>query len=231
MTPHLSTLTLHRLRYGELATDAQASARAHLEGCARCRQRLGAQERTREAFVLQPIPPAIRALSEPPRPRFAWVRQLLPGLALAAVALTFVAVPALREVRPGLQVEEVRTKGAGPALEVWVDRDGVRAVRDTDVLSAGDRIQVVFDPRQAAHVTIAGRDPTGAIEVWGTVTPERPGMQPAPFALTLDATPGYQEVFVVASPWPLTRSEVERAVEGRPLPNGIKVDSVLLPKR
>ena len=229
MTPHLSTLTLHQLRIGELAADARQAATSHLAGCERCRKRLAVQERTRDEFVLQPVPAALRPAPERPG-LVSWVRSLVPLAAIAFAAATFVVVPAIRDQAPA-EVEAARTKGGGASLEVWVDRDaGPRALRDDEPLVAGDRIQVLYDPEGAEQVALVGRDPGGAVEIWGTLSPDHDGLQPAPFALTLDATPGYQEVLVVRSPRPLTEDLVERAVAGDP-PNGVTVESVLLPKR
>lgn len=227
MSPHLSTLTLHQLRYGELDPQAAARAQAHVQTCERCRRRLAVQQREREAFVLQPVPEPLRARPAPPHPP-SWVATFLPALALAAAC--FVAVPVLRDLGHVEPVEQVRLKGAGPALEVWVERDGgARVLRPEEPLRAGDRIQILFDPQDASHIVLAGRDPTGTVEVWGALTPERPGLQPAPFGLTLDATPGYQEVAVIGAPAPLTEAEVARILDGRQA-NGVWMRSVMLPK-
>ena len=59
---HLSTLLLNQLRYGELDPEQEAQARTHLQDCERCASRLQAQESNRSAFVLQPVPQAIREI-------------------------------------------------------------------------------------------------------------------------------------------------------------------------
>lgn len=238
-TPHLSTLALHKLRYGELGEAERRAAGAHLEACPVCRRRLGVQERTREEFVLQPVPADLQGtLASPARARSprrggasSWVQRLLLPWALVAAAAVFVGVPALRAARSVEAAEVVRTKGGASGLEIWIDRDGPRALRGTDVLHAGDRVQVLYDPEGAPFVAVAGRDPTGEIQVWGHLRPERDGLQPAPFALTLDTTPGFQEIVVVRSPFELTPDEVRRAVLGRSLPAGVEAERVLLPKR
>lgn len=238
-TPHLSTLALHRLRYGELPEPERREARAHLDACAPCRRRLGVQERTREEFVLQPIPSELHAtLAGPVRQRSpirggatAWVQRALLPLVLVAAGAIFVAVPLARSSRAVEALEQGRAKGGTGDLEIWIDRDGPRALRDGDHLGAGDRLQVLYDPEGAPHVAIAGRDPTGEIQIWGHLRPEREGLQPAPFALTLDATPGFQEIVVVRSRVELTPDEVRRAVLGRRVPAGTAVERVLLPKR
>lgn len=238
-TPHLSTLALHQLRYGELPEPARREARAHLDACALCRRRLAVQERAREAFVLQPIPSALDAtLAGPVRQRSpnrggatVWGHRLLLSLGLAAAVASFAAVPMARSSRAVEAFEHGRTKGGTGDLEIWIDRDGPRALRDGDLLGAGDRLQVLYDPVGSPHVAIAGRDPTGEIQIWGHLRPERDGLQPAPFALTLDGTPGFQEIVVVRSPVELTPEEVRRAVLGRRVPARTTVERVLLPKR
>lgn len=62
MSPHLSTLALHALRYGELGDSEKQAALAHLEACGICRRRLAHQERVREEFLLQPVPESIDAM-------------------------------------------------------------------------------------------------------------------------------------------------------------------------
>lgn len=237
MSPHVSTLTLHRYRYGELEPVERRDVRAHVDGCPRCRRRLAVQERERQAFVNLQVPEELAAFAAPaggPRPDRAlgWLWALLPGLAMAAAVL--VTVPAVRTATEA-PLEITRLKGGAEPLEVWKATEaGSRPVRDDERLRAGDRIQVVFHPEGAPWITLAGRNPSGQIEVWRTLQPDGDVAQPAPFALTLDETPGFQEVFVIGTPWPPTRGEVAGAIAGadsaRPLPNGVTVRGVMLPK-
>lgn len=230
---HLSTLTLHQYRYDELSEGERAAARAHLEDCARCARRLGVQQRERDAFVLQPMPAAIREAAEAPRSATgglpAWLREWLPlGLALAAAALVFVAVPALRA--PTVLPEDTITyRGTAPELEVWIDAgQGPRAMRAGERLAPGSRVQLVVDPRGAAWVSLAGVDATGEVEVYGGFAPPREGLTPAPFALTLDASPR-QAFFAVTASVPLEAETVKQAVHGRVLP-GVQVRGLEVPK-
>ena len=76
---HPSTLTLHRLRYGELDEPESAALRAHLKDCEACAARLRAQENHRAAFELAPVPPAIRAATAAaPRRSWRWLAWLAP---------------------------------------------------------------------------------------------------------------------------------------------------------
>lgn len=230
MTPHPSTLTLHRLRYGELDPSTESTVRQHLGSCERCSERLGVQVRERAAFVVRPVPEAIRALATPPPSRRSWWAELFPfALAAAAAAVLFVSVPALRGVDPA-EVDTVRFRGTLPAVEAWIDEGGgPRMLREADVLGAGDRIQLAYDPRGASYVAIAGRDGTGTIEVYTTRAPTGVGLVRAPFALTLDGVPGVQELFVIGSGAPLSEGEVKAAV--RSGVEGVEVARIAVRKR
>jgi hypothetical protein len=229
MTAHLSTLTLHRLRYGELDPTSAEQARRHLASCPTCAGRLSVQERERAAFVARPVPQPLRGLSEEPRMP-SWWRELSGlALALAAAAALFVAIPSIRPaVEPGAG-DIVRYRGELPAVEAWIDQgEGPRLLRPDDVLSAGHKVQLAYDPHGASSVAIAGRDGTGAIEVYTTNAPTGVGLVRAPFALTLDDAPGTQELFVVGSPGPLDEPTVKAAVRnGVP---GVRVARVAIRK-
>ena len=229
MTPHPSTLTLHRLRYGELDPNAESAVREHLGACESCSARLGVQVRERAAFVVRPVPAEIRALAAP-SPVRRWWTELFPfALAAAAAAVLFVSVPVLRGADP-TEVDTVRFRGDLPEVEAWVDQGGgPRILRETDVLGAGDRIQLTYDPSGASYVAIAGRDGTGAIEVYTTSAPTGVGLVRAPFALTLDGAPGIQELFVLGSGVPLSEGEVKAAV--RTGVSGARVARIAIRKR
>ena len=62
---HVSTLTLHQLRYGELSLDREREVRGHLDDCARCAGLLAQQEAQRHEFELLPVPESIRRASRP----------------------------------------------------------------------------------------------------------------------------------------------------------------------
>lgn len=226
---HLSTLKLHRLRNGELDVEDVDDARAHLAECEICRGRLAAQERERAAFVLLPVPDALRGLRE--EPRRSWVRDVVPLLvAVAVAALLFVLVPVIRTATTAPETQDtVRFRGELPTIEVWVDRgQGTRALRPGEGVRAGDRVQLQYDPRGASAVAIAGSDGTGEIQVFTTNAPTGIGLVRMPFALTLDDAPGPQELFVIGSDAPLREAQVKAAVT-RGVP-GARVAKVALPK-
>lgn len=228
---HLNTLVLHQLRYGELSGDALASAREHLDVCESCSARLRAQEGERAAFVAAPIPDAIRAIGASPAPMRAWWRDWMPlaGALLAAASLSLV----VREVsveRVEPETDVVHTKGELPAIEVWVKRpEGTRPLREGEPVVPGDRVQMVYDPHGASAIALAGRDGSGRVEVYTTNAPTGIGLVRAPFALTLDDTPGAQELFVVGSDRALSEDEVKEAVAGGV--QNARVGHVVLRKR
>lgn len=227
MSGHLSTLVLHQLRYGELDADALASARAHIEACPRCAERLQAQIAERAAFVLRPVPEALRSPAQPQPP--GWLRRWLPGgLLVAALALLVALGGTLR--LGASEPDVVRFRGALPDVEVWIDAgDGPRLLRGTDRLAAGSRVQLKYDPQGASHVAFAGRDGAGLVEIYGSTSiPEGDGLLEAPFALALDGTPGDQELFVLTADHPLDEPTVRAALQGDL--DGISVSRAVVPK-
>lgn len=225
MTAHLSPLTLHRLRYGELSGADAARARAHLSGCAACAGRLRGQEHERAAFVARPVPDALRTAAKGAgRARWPELRGLL--FALLAAGAVFLVVPRLHSAP---EADRVQVRGQLPEIEAWVDRgDGPRLLRDGERLAAGNRVNLAYDPHGASSVAIAGRDGSGAVEVYTTNAPTGVGLVRAPFALALDDTPGTQELFVVTSEAPLDEGTVRAALSGEV--DGVHVSRLAIEK-
>ena len=213
MSAHPNTLTLHRLRYGELSGDEELALRAHLDGCPDCADRLRSQENHRAAFALQPVPPAIAALGAKPEKRPWWRLAWVPALLVAAAALFVVQVPTTTE---GELTEEIRTKGAGVGLEAWLDTEpAARALSDGDEVEPGDTIQLRFRDREGGWVSFAGMDGRGDVEVYGSLPAEAsPEWRNAPFALTLDDSPGPQRFYAVFTFDRPSDHAVERALLG-----------------
>ena len=245
---HLSTLTLHQLRYGELSGEQLRETKRHLQQCDRCSARLRYQEQERAAFALQPIPPAIlqiasgetaRATARETRPTGwrRWLSELAPfATAAAAAAAVLLIVPSSDPIvgpAPDPATFDgagVTTKGQLPDVEAWVDSGtGLRLLRSDDVLGAGSRVQLGYDPHGASYIALAGRDGSGAVEIYTTDAPTGVGLVRAPFALTLDDAPGVQELFVVGGDVPLDARLVTAAVTtGVP---GIRVAKIAIDKR
>ena len=88
-------------------------------------------------------------------------------------------------------------------------------------------MQLVLDDPSAPYAAMAGRDATRRVEVYGGWRVGDGG--PAPFALELDGSEGYQDLFVVLSERALSEAEVRRAVAGQ-VP-GLTVKTLRFPKR
>jgi hypothetical protein len=92
----------------------------------------------------------------------------------------------------------IRTKGRLPRLEAWVPTgESARPMYTGEAIGAGERVQLRFDARGRAFVTLAGRDTNGLVEVYGTLPGGDNGLRAAPFALTLDDTSGEQTFFAL----------------------------------
>jgi hypothetical protein len=83
---------------------------------------------------------------------------------------------------------------------VWIATpQGARALAAGEAVGAGSVVQLQFAPGDARFVTLAGRDGSGAFEIYGIVTAEDTALQAAPFSLILDDVPGPQWFFAVGS--------------------------------
>jgi hypothetical protein len=219
---HPSTLRLHQLRLGELAPAEEGILRGHVADCAVCTSRLGHQEATRAAFQRMPVPPALA-------PRVSlWER-------LGALRWMLGAIPVLAALFLVLRVhpprDGLREKGSVPALEAWVLTNGsARPAYTDEAFRAGTRVQLKYDARGRRYVTFAGRDGLGVVEVYGTVLGDDDGLQDAPFALTLDDSPGDQQFFAVLSDMRPAAGEVEAFLAGTRRMPGAVVASIVLRK-
>ncbi len=191
---HVSTLRLHQFRLGELTPAVADTVHAHLATCEACANRLGHQRELRLAFQREPIPIAIL-----PAPTWMdrlrswwWAAALVPVLAATVLAVNVAPADA------GSTAETTRPKGPTAGLEAWVQTGSTaRPVYTGEHVRAGTRIQLKFNPGSHRFVTLAGRDATGSVEVYGTLAADGPGLATAPFALTLDDTVGEQAFFAV----------------------------------
>jgi anti-sigma factor RsiW len=212
---HVTTLDLHRLRYGELDTARAAEVRAHVDGCPMCTERLQAQHAMRAEFEVRPVPAALREASKRPRVP-SWVWALLPGLMVAALALV-VVLPA----DVGTSYEDVRYKGGG--VELLLEGKGVVDPEATRV-HAGDRVQVRVAPGHAGQAWV-----TDGHQVLGTFPVEAGKATLAPFSLTLDGQPGAEHLVVLVSREMLQDDQIQRILVGRRMP-GVDVTYLELKK-
>ncbi len=228
---HLSTLTLHRMRYGELQGDALHEVRAHVAACEACAARLAGQERHRAAFEAMAVPPAIREapVPAPANDYRGWIRWATPLAAVAAVAMFAITL-----VSPPLGPEDDgnRPKGDTLGVEAWVDQEGgpVKVSGERQV-HPGDRIQIrVRGPGQHV-VTVAGKDGAGRIAVYGAWTSDDDeGWEPAPFALELDNTPGDERFYAIFGEREFSERDVRAAIQRGQPPAGGDWDMVVLDK-
>ena len=212
---HVSTLDLHRLRYGELDKARASEVRAHVDGCATCTERLQAQHAMRAEFEVRPVPAALREASKRPRVP-TWVWALLPGLMVAALALV-VVLPA----DVGTSYEDVRYKGGG--VELLLEGKGVVDPEATR-FHAGDRVQVRIAPGHAGQAWV-----TDGHQVLGTFPLEAGKATLAPFSLTLDGQPGTEHLVVLVSREMLQDYQIQRILVGRRMP-GVDVTYLELKK-
>jgi hypothetical protein len=230
MSSHVHTLELHRFRLGELDPDEHSRVRSHLDGCDRCTERLAVQQAERKAFAARQLPSALLEAERPQPANRSMMRFFGPAaLIVVAAAALVIATPfdTLAPLDP--IVDEVRPKGDLPDLELWLNTDvGPRPLRAGERLATGDTVQMLFRPAGASWVTLAGKDGSGTLEVWGTAEPIGDHLQPAPFALTLDETAGPQHFFIVSFDSPLDASGVSSAIEGTL--DGARVRELVVPK-
>jgi hypothetical protein len=212
---HISTLDLHRLRYGELDKARASEVRAHVDGCPTCTDRLQAQHAMRAEFEVRPVPAALREASKRPRVP-TWVWALLPGLMVAALAL-FVVLPA----DVGTSYDDVRYKGGG--VELLLEGQGVVDPKATR-FHEGDRVQVRVAPAHAGQAWV-----TDGHQVLGTFPVEAGKATLAPFSLTLDGEPGAEHLVVLVSREMLQDDQIQRILVGRRMP-GVDVTYLELEK-
>lgn len=129
------------------------------------------------------------------------------------------------EPPPAAADDGLRSKGVTPRLEAWVQAgDSARPLYVGESLGAGSRVQLRYDPRGRAFVTLAGRDSDGVVEVYGTVPAKGPGLTAAPFALTLDGSAGEQVFFALCTDARPDPEAVKAAVGHNP----VRLDGALV---
>lgn len=250
MNPHPSTLSLHQLRLGELEPGRAHLVRAHLATCSSCANRAAHQEGEHAALRAAPSPAWLDELAAPaPEPRrsaweqikAAWGRLgvggqgafvLVPAALALGLALGLPESPSLPPAGPdptGL----TRVKGAGAALEAWIETgQSARPLYNGERVGPGTRVQLRFNPGGHRFVSLAGRDGAGTVEVYGTLPVTRDGLMNAPFALTLDDSPGPQVFYAVLTDTRPDSAELLGSLRRDParIP-GAEVASVVVPKR
>lgn len=233
------TLRDEQILLGEIDGELPAARRAALE--------------TSNAEILEALPPAMvaaeieRRLSrerrEARRRRAVWS-----GAASVAVAAAILAVFWPR-ARDGVELapEIVRVKG-DPQLAIFrKEAGGVRRLRSSTPVRAGDELQLSYNAAGARHGVILSVDGRGVVTLHhpasaGASTElDRSGPVALGFAYRLDDAPGFERFFFLTSPVAIDAGETVRRFErwaasdrvnpatDRP-PTDLRVRSILLRK-
>ncbi len=265
-------LYVEKLALGELSSDEAKALHARLaaepDGAARL-----AAVRASNDEVLVAHPPAEVARDIEDRLRQARARHddergragahraswwlSVPALAAAAVALLVVLPNTLPsdDGSAGLPTDGpvtvddgVRTKGLDPGLRVFARGEGEpRALRQGDLVRAGDVLQLAYVAAGARYGAIVSVDGRGEITVHLPAAQdpavaaalEQRGVVSLSHAYALDDAPGFERFFFVTSSSPFAVGVVSRAVRelggdarhgAPPLPAGLSVDSLVVAK-
>lgn len=214
---HLSTLTLHQLRYGELDDDQAHAAHAHLEACEACRTRHQSQLAFRRAFEVKAPPLALPVAGPSPWERLlSWLRWAPVPVLVAALALV-----AVRLAPDDADPDATRLKG-GEEVVVLVEDHGV--LDAGEAIRPGDRLQLRIPAGLGAEAWVGDAD--GLIGRF-PLDPDQPTL--SPFALTVDGQAGDEELIVVLSREPLDRQAAQAAASGRRM-SGVEVRRIALQK-
>jgi hypothetical protein len=218
---HISTLTLHKLRYNELDPAESEATRAHIRSCERCSGRLAVLDNQRAAFELEPMPPALRALAEKERSS-PWQRLLgfmrqPAALGILAAAAGLMLVVSLGDGLPG-----ERSKG-DEISEVIVE--GIGVLGEGQAIRAGDRLQLRVPPGDWEQVWIG--DGESLLAPFPMAPSDR--WQLVPFSLEVDDVGTSEHIVIVLSNHPLELEEAEDAMDGATL-GGVAVQQLVLPK-
>ncbi len=131
---------------------------------------------------------------------------------------------------------DVRAKGlvrGDPELEVWLDAPlGPRPLDpEAEVVMAGDRVQLRYRGSRRTHLSLLGRDETGAVEYYGTWPADpTPGWHATPVSLVLDNARGMQWLYVVYTDGEPDRGQVVQDLTTGSVPAGAMVETVGLHK-
>lgn len=217
---HVSTLTLYQLCSGELASEVEASVRAHIDSCGRCQARLRQIHNERAAFELEPMPLSIQRLSGRQRRRSRLVRVLrspvlIGGLAAAAAVLLAVLLPSEES-------SSSRSKGDERAA-VLVEGLGVLVAGQA--IQPGDRLQLRIPPGDWEQVWLG--DGESMLATYPMVPSQK--WELVPVALEVDSEGDSEHIVLVLSNHSLTEEEAEHAAAGDEM-GGVQVQEWILPK-
>lgn len=173
----LSDLDLDELLSGDqVGLPRESALRAHVDGCARCRERLAAFEAVEPPPAAVLLPRVREAVTQPQRPR-RWPFAVVIMTMGAAVAAAF-AVVVYPSRGPDVGDEE-RTKG-GVALTVFVKRVGgaVETVTRDGTLRPGDEMRFSLAIGRPGYAVVLGLDAAPSVTLYAPYAPAGAAAQP-----------------------------------------------------
>jgi hypothetical protein len=198
-----SDLDLDELLAGDLAGQPrEATLRAHIDGCARCRERLAAFSAIEPPPAATMLPRVMRARA----PRLTRARLAAAVITLGAAAAVF-AVLLRPRGEPGAGPEE-RTKGS-LALALFVKRPGgtVETVTGGGTLHPGDEMRFAVAAARPGYAVVLGLDAAPSVTLYApyaaagapaqAIRLDRAGTTTLPGSIVADATAGTERVVAV----------------------------------
>ncbi len=221
MNDRIPDWLLERHALGELPPDLDAQIRRRIAERPAEEERLRALRAHDRTFLATHPPDAVvpaimerrEGRAEPSCPR---ALALAPLAAAASVALALVLFV-------GESGEEVRDKGAGPALLVHRSRGGVVERLENGALAQpGDLVQLSYRAAGRRHGLVVSVDGGGVVSLhlptsgaWSAAL-EPKGTVALPHAYELDDAPEYERFFFVLSDAPFRVDEVLEVARGAP---------------
>jgi hypothetical protein len=215
---------LHPARAAALATDATDADRARL-GELRAEHEAFLRETDVEAEVAAIHRRAAR-LAPVPKPRFQWMRWLVPAGALAAAAAVMLMVTRRTPVAP--DDPDLQTKGDGITLVIHM-RTGAESKRlaSQDTIPTGARIRFQITAGKRGYLAVIGVDAKSAslyfpqaVTSPAVYEPTNAGLLPG--AIDLDDTPGDERFYAVYAAEPFSLDAAMAALRDHtPMPSGV----------
>lgn len=200
-TACLSDLRLDELLAAELAAELATAATAHLDECARCREREHELAADRARFR------AAMPLRRPRRSR---------AVALAGGALAAAAMVAL-VVRGGGTDGGIRRKGGAHLGVVVVRGATMQRGGPGEITHPGDTLSYVVTTPEPAYVAVASRDGAGRVTIYVPFERVAAGRDlQLSLATRLDATLGREQLVAVFCREPLATALLRDAVDHDP---------------
>jgi hypothetical protein len=206
---------------GEMDGAAAEQVRAHLTGCTRCSQALGAMRGARD----EPLPPLRLVPAQPMDLERA--RRRRKSAAAAGLGLAAAAASLLLFFRP---VPGERAKGPGLALGMYVQHGGeVRRAGPDEVVAAGDAVRFAVTTPVKAYVAVLSLDPKGHASIYyplgARAEPVPAGAVSLPLGTKLDATVGEERIVGLFCSSPVELEPVRARLESGSafVPDGCQV--------